>query len=104
MLIAMTVGTYDEDIVNLNVDSLWRGGNFENTVILPTGITNLQIQIMSDRCACHSHTPAAIHPPRCSPPCQVSGTTFSNMAPEMPALYIARALITAPINHVLISQ
>lgn len=44
----MTAGTYGEDIVNLNVDSLWRGGKFENTVSLYTGIGNPQIETMSD--------------------------------------------------------
>ena len=29
---AMPIGSYDKEIVNLNVDSLWRGGPFENPV------------------------------------------------------------------------
>lgn len=30
--IAMPIGSYDKEIVNLNVDSLWRGGPFESPV------------------------------------------------------------------------
>lgn len=30
--LAMPVGSYDKEIVNLNVDSLWRGGPFESPV------------------------------------------------------------------------
>jgi alpha-L-fucosidase 2 len=29
---AMPLGTYGKEIVNLNVDSLWRGGPYENAV------------------------------------------------------------------------
>jgi hypothetical protein len=38
--VAMTIGAYDEDIVNLNVDTLWRGGIFENTASLSLDVAS----------------------------------------------------------------